>query len=238
MHNRRARWLVPFLTASLLVSASAASTASAHAKGGGKKARGEVTSFDMTSLALVVAMRNGDTFEGTVDPDAQVKLEHRGHHSHGQGHGNPSRGSLEDLVAGALVLRMKVDDEGVVHKVRLRKAPADPCEPAVEEPSVEEPEGEEPEGEEPSDDGSGEEGDGTTTERRLDDGDDVTECPDSEDGDDSGDDVEDGDDSGDDVEDVEDVEEPGDDSEDDSSDDVEEGTDDGSDDDSGSEGGV
>ena len=217
MRNRRARWLVPFLTASLLVSASAASTAFAHGKGGGKKARGEVTSFDMTSLALVVAMRNGDTFEGTVDPDAQVKLEHRGHHSHGQGHGNPSRGSLEDIVAGALVLRMKVDDEGVVHKVRLRKAPVDPCEPAVEEPTVEEPEGdesegEEPEGEEPGDDGSEEEGDGTTTERRLDDGDDVTECPDSEPGDDSGDDVED----------VEDGEE---------------GTD-GSDDGTGSEGGV
>ena len=230
MHNRRARWLVPFLTASLLVSASAASTAFAHGKGGGKKARGEVTSFDMTSMALVVAMRNGDTFEGTVDPDAQVKLEHRGHHSHGQGHGNPSRGSLEDVVAGALVLRMKFDDEGVVEKIRLRKAPVDACEPAVEEPTEEE-----PEGEEPGDDGSEEEGDGTTTERRLDDGDDVTECPGTEPGDDAEGEEEPGDDSGDDVE---DVEEPGDDSEDDSSDDVEEGTDDGSDDDSGSEGGV
>jgi hypothetical protein len=234
MHNRRARWLVPFLTASLLVSASAASTAFAHGKGGGKKARGEVTSFDSTSMALVVAMRNGDTFEGTVDPDAQVKMEHRGNHSHGQGHGNPSRGSLEDILPGALVLRMKFDDEGVVDKIRLRKAAVDPCEPAVEEPTVEEPEGEDPEGEEPTDDGS-EEGDGTTTERRLDDGDDVTECAESEPGDDVEGEEEPGDDSGDDVEDEsDDGSDDSDDGTDDSTEDEEEDTGD----DSGSEGGV
>jgi hypothetical protein len=201
MHNRRARWLVPFLTASLLVSASAASTAFAkNGRGGGKKPRGEVTSFDMTSMALVVAMRNGDTFEGTVDPDAQVKVEHRGNHSHGNGHGNPSRGSLEDIVAGALVLRMKVDD-GVVEKIRLRKKAADPCEPAAEEPEGEE-----------ADDDSGEdveEGDGGTAERRADVDEEETDCPDGaepgddaegeeEPGDDSGDDVEDGSDDGDD----------------------------------------
>ena len=148
----------------------------------------------MTSLALVVAMRNGDTFEGTVDPDAQVKLEHRGHHSHGNGHGNPSRGSLEDIVPGALVLRMKFDDEGVVEKIRLRKKAADPCEPVVEEPD----------GEEPGDDVEGEEepvepGDGTA-ERRANDGE-GADCPDgTEPGDDGEGEAEPGDDSVDDGE--------------------------------------
>ena len=140
MHNLRARWLVPFLTASLLVSAAAASTSLAkNGRGGGKKARGEVTSFDAATLALEVALRNGETFEGTVDPDVQVKLEHRGNHSHGNGHRNPSRGSLDDIVPGAQVLRMKFDDEGVVSKLRLRPAKE---EPVVEEPVVEDDAGE------------------------------------------------------------------------------------------------
>jgi len=170
MHGRRARWLVPFLTASLLVSASAASTALAkNGRGGGKKPRGEVTSFDATTLALEVALRSGDTFEGTVDPDAKVKLEHRGNHSHGHGHGNPSRGSLEDIVPGAKVLRMKFDKDGVVDKLRLRPAKEDPCEPAVDES-----EGVEPEVEESEDDG--------TAERRAEEPVDETACDETEDG--------------------------------------------------------
>jgi hypothetical protein len=163
MHNLRARWLVPFLTASLLVSAAAASTSLAKkGRGGGKKARGEVTSFDATTLALEVALRNGETFEGTVDPDVQVKLEHRGNHSHGNGHGNPSRGSLEDIVPGAQVLRMKFDDEGVVDKLRLRPAKEEEVveEPVVEEPVVEEPVVEEPVVEEPVVEDGSEEGSG------------------------------------------------------------------------------
>jgi hypothetical protein len=195
MHNRRARWLVPFLTAALLVSASATTALAKNGRGGGKKARGEVTSFDATTLALSVELRTGETFEGTVDPDVQVKLEHRGNHSHGHGHGNPSRGSLEDIVPGAQVLRMKTDD-GVVEKLRLRPAKVDPCEPVVEEPEVEEPEVDEPED------------DGTAVRSAEEVPEDETDCeePGSDDDgveDDSGDDVDDdtGDDSEDGVED-------------------------------------
>ena len=156
MRNKRARFLVPFLSASLLVSVTA-STALAHrGHGAGKKPRGVVTSFDVESLALAVELRNGDVFEGTVDPDVQVKVEHRGNHDR---NGNPSRGSLEDIVPGAMVLRMKVDDEGVVDKLRLRPEKKDPCAP------------DEGEGEEPGDDGSDDDGsvveepdDGTPTE--------------------------------------------------------------------------
>ena len=135
MQHRRTRWFVPFLAASLVVTGALSSVASAkNGRGGGKKARGEVTSFDAGSMALEVALRNGETFTGTVDPDVQVKLEHRGNHAHGQGHGNPSRGSLEDIVPGAQVLRMKIDGD-VVEKIRLRAAPAaaDPCATEEEE---------------------------------------------------------------------------------------------------------
>ncbi|MGH2753266.1 MAG: hypothetical protein ACRDLB_02430 [Actinomycetota bacterium] len=140
MRNGRARFVIPFLTASLLVSSSVASTALArNGRGGGKKAMGEVTAFDSATMDLEVELRNGDTFEGTVAPDVQVKLEHRGHHSHNHGDRNPSRGSVDDIVPGAGVLRMKLDKEGVVDKIRLRPAKTDPCAP-VEEPVVEEPE--------------------------------------------------------------------------------------------------
>ena len=205
--NTRTRWLVPFLSASLLFSASAAALAH-KGKGGGKKPRGVVTSFDAESLALEVELRNGDVFEGTVDPDVQVKLEHRGDHSRS---GNPSRGSMEDIVPGAMVLRMKVDDEGVVDKIRLRPEKKDPCAPDEgegDEPVTEEPVGEEPVVEEPDDgtptdpaarrpvdeDGSEEECDESDAED--DESDDEVE---DEPGDDTGD--ESGDDSGDGVED-------------------------------------
>jgi hypothetical protein len=213
MHDRRARWLVPFLTASLLVSASASAALAHKGRRGGKKPRGVVTSFDAGSMALAVELRNGDTFEGIVDPDVQVKLEHRGRHSHAKDHGNPSNGSVEDIVPGALVLRMKFDDEGVVDKLRLRPAEEDPCasddDGDVEEPEVEEAD-EGSEVEEPED--------GTPTEPTAKHPAEEDEAEDVCEEDPAGDDVEDdevGDDSGD-----EPVDEPGDEPVDDSGDGV------------------
>jgi hypothetical protein len=117
MRNKRARFLVPFLTASLLVSVAPSAALAHRGHSAGKKPRGIVTSFDVGSMALVIELRNGDVFEGTVDPDVQVKVEHRGDHTR---NGNPSRGSVEDIVPGAMVLRMKFDDEGEVDRLRLR----------------------------------------------------------------------------------------------------------------------
>ncbi len=126
--------------------AQARSTRSEHR--GGKKAVGEVVSFDATTSALVVALSGGDELTANVDPDVQVKLDHRGHANkeRERAHGNPTRGSVDDLVAGTPVLRLKLE-EGVVTKIRLRPLP-------VETPAV--PEGEEREEVPAPDDGSAE----------------------------------------------------------------------------------
>ena len=91
-------------------------------KRGGKKPVAEVLSFDQTTLELHLLMRDGTETGQTVDAGVQVKVEHRGAHARGKGHGNPSRGSLADLVPGTKVLRIKLTD-GVVTKLRLRRAP-------------------------------------------------------------------------------------------------------------------
>ncbi len=117
----------------------AAGALPAHAKSGrsqlrgGKKPLGEIVSFDAATSALVVELVNSDELTGSVAPDAQVKLEHRGNFSKTAGHGNPSRGSLDDLVAGALVLRLKTEDD-VITKLRIRPLPAEtgPVPPADE----------------------------------------------------------------------------------------------------------
>ena len=99
---------------------------------GGKKALGEIVSFDPATSALVVETTGGDELTVTVDPEVKVKLEHRGRYRRsGDGHGNPSRGSLDDIVGGALVLRLKTEDNAVT-KIRLRPAPEAPIVPSDE----------------------------------------------------------------------------------------------------------
>ena len=110
------------------VSLALAAVPGAHASGGntargGKKPLGEIVSFDQATLELGVQLRDGSLAAHTVDADVRVKLVHRGHHGRGRGHGNPSRGGLDDLDPGAQVLRWKVRD-GVVEKIRLRPAAA------------------------------------------------------------------------------------------------------------------
>jgi hypothetical protein len=92
-------------------------------KRGGKKPIAEVVSFDPTTMQLALTLPDGTGTTQTVVAGVQVKVEHRGDHSRGKGHGNPSKGSLDDLVAGTKVLRMKVK-AGVVTKLRLRRASA------------------------------------------------------------------------------------------------------------------
>ena len=82
----------------------------------GKKAIGTVVSFDATSGTLVADMRNGSTYTGQVSPDAKIKLEHRGKPA---AKGNATKGSLDDLVAGATLLKVKRSD-GVVRRIHLR----------------------------------------------------------------------------------------------------------------------
>jgi len=159
------------VVAVMTVAASMAAPA-ALAKGnkgkGGKKAIGEVTGFDATTGALVVTLTDGTVFAGTANEGTKVKIEHRGNHGKGKGHGNPSNGDLADLVAGAKVLKMKTADDGLtVKKIRLRPVAAAPVaeEPAAEAPAVEdELAEEEPVEEEPVDEGTGDgdAGDGGT----------------------------------------------------------------------------
>ncbi|MEA2461591.1 MAG: hypothetical protein QOH90_1768 [Actinomycetota bacterium] len=107
-------------------------------KRGGKKPIAEVLSFDPGSLQLDLQMNDGSESGQTVDAGVQIKVEHRGAHAHGKGHGNPSRGTLADLVPGTKVLRMKLTG-GVVTKLRLRRAAA----PATETPASEPDDGDE-----------------------------------------------------------------------------------------------
>lgn len=102
----------------LLLALGAIAAPAALAKRGGKKPVGTVTSWDGTTLQ--VTLNGGQTVTATVAPDVQVKVEHRGEHSRGKGHGNPSNGSVEDIFVGVSVLRIKLED-GVVTKLRLRR---------------------------------------------------------------------------------------------------------------------
>ncbi|HWL65623.1 MAG TPA: hypothetical protein VNP73_06575 [Actinomycetota bacterium] len=91
-------------------------------RGHGKRAMGTIESFDGTTLS--VALDDTTTWSGPVACDVKVRVEHRGRHARGKGHGNPSRGSVTDLKPGAWILRMKLDD-GIVEKVHVRPAPTD-----------------------------------------------------------------------------------------------------------------
>lgn len=124
MHRLSARTVTAVSLVALIAAAAPVQAKSPHSgRSGGKKPIGEVVSFDAATSALVVDLNDGEELTTTVAEDAQVKLEHRGSHRRNKGHGNPSKGSLEDLVAGALVLRMKVEDDEVT-KIRLRPVPA------------------------------------------------------------------------------------------------------------------
>lgn len=125
MHRAVSRTVTAVSLAGLLAGAALPAQAkSPHSEHrGGKKAVGTVVSFDEATSLLVVDLAEGEDLTAAVDPDVQVKLEHRGQHRKSKGHGNPSRGSTDDLVAGAQVLRVKLEDETVT-KIRLRPAPA------------------------------------------------------------------------------------------------------------------
>ena len=116
------RRITAVFTAALVLGAVAAPAALADghdgSRRGGKKPIGTVASFDGTTLT--VTLNDGSTTTATADESVQVKIDHRGRPA---AKGNPTRGSLEDLVAGALVLRLKTDD-GVLEKVRLRRTAA------------------------------------------------------------------------------------------------------------------
>lgn len=132
MHRFSARTLTVVALAGLLAAASlpaqAKSSRPKHHRG--KKAMGEITSFDAATMTLTVDLPGDDDFSGAVDPDVQVKLDHRGWNKRG-GDGNPTRGSLDDLLPGTPVLRMKVEDD-LVTKIRIRptgeEAPLPPAE--------------------------------------------------------------------------------------------------------------
>ena len=104
-----------------LLLAFAATPATAHqGHGTGKKPMGTIESFDGTTLT--VTLSDGSSQSATTTDDTRVKVEHRGNHTHGRGHGNPSRGSLDDLQAGNFVLRMKMRGD-TLEQIRIRRAP-------------------------------------------------------------------------------------------------------------------
>lgn len=121
----RASWKVLPVAIAAVAVASFAATAGAHSgKGEGKKPLGTIASFDGTTLT--VALTSGETETATVTEDTQIKVEHRGHPVHkkgrDKGQGNPSQGDPEVLTAGSFVLRMKVDEDGNLDKIRVRPA--------------------------------------------------------------------------------------------------------------------
>ncbi len=107
-------------TAALVLGAVAAPAALAKGPShkGGKKPVGTVASFDGTTLT--VTMKDGSSETAVVAEDTKVKIDHRGRPA---AKGNPTRGDLDDLVEGTLVLRMKTDD-GELEKIRIRRAAA------------------------------------------------------------------------------------------------------------------
>lgn len=134
MHRVSARTLTVLSLAGLLAAASLP----AHAKSSrpkqhrGKKAMGEIVSFDAATSTLVVDLPGEEDFTGGLDPDVQVKLDHRGWNKRPGSHGNPTKGSVDDLLPGTPVLRMKVEDD-VVTKIRIRPVAEAPLPPTEDE---------------------------------------------------------------------------------------------------------
>jgi hypothetical protein len=109
----------------------------------GKKALGEIVSFDAATSTLVVDVAGDEDFTGVVDPDVQVKLDHRGWAKKGGSNGNPTEGSTDDLLPGTPILRMKVEDD-LVTKIRIRpvaeEAPPDETDTTTTDDSDNDPE--------------------------------------------------------------------------------------------------
>ena len=156
MHRFSTRTLTVVALAGLLAAASlpAQAKSSRPKQHRGKKAMGEITSFDPATMTLAVDLAGDEDFSGAVDPDVQVKLDHRGWNKRGGGHGNPSEGSLDDLLPGTPVLRMKVEDD-LVTKIRIRPtAEESPLPPAEDTDDNDDalPGDDTPSGDTPSDD--------------------------------------------------------------------------------------
>ncbi|MGH2729797.1 MAG: hypothetical protein ACRDJI_04230 [Actinomycetota bacterium] len=127
---RIASRILTLLAVGIVASAlgSATATPGKHdgaTKPGGKKPIGTVAAFDPATGALTVTTNGGEELTGTLAPDAHIKIEHRGKHATGKGHGNPTAGSTDDIVAGAWVLRIK-EREGLITHLRLRPLPVEP----------------------------------------------------------------------------------------------------------------
>ncbi len=133
MHRFSARTLTVVSLVGLLAAASlpAQAKSSRPKQHRGKKALGEVVSFDAATSTLVVDLPGEEDFTGAVAPDVQVKLDHRGWNKRGDSSGNPTEGSVEDLLPGTPVLRMKIEDD-LVTKIRIRPL-AEEAPPAEEE---------------------------------------------------------------------------------------------------------
>lgn len=132
MHRLSTRTLTVVALAGLLAAASLPAQAkpSRPKQHRGKKALGEIVSFDAATSTLVVDLAGDEDYTGAVAPDVQVKLDHRGWAKKGGGsHGNPTEGSVEDLLPGTPVLRMKVEDD-LVTKIRIRPTADTPLPPA------------------------------------------------------------------------------------------------------------
>lgn len=170
--HRHIRTLTVVSLVGLLAAASLPAQAKSRPKQHrGKKAIGEIVSFDSATSTLVVDLAGDDDFTGAVDPEVRVKIDHRGWAKKSGPHGNPTEGSVEDLLPGTPVLRMKVEDD-LVTKIRIRPTGEESPLPPVENDDVE--------GDETADDSSAE---------------DATDDEATEDQDDDSDDTEDGDDS-------------------------------------------
>jgi hypothetical protein len=145
--SRVATLLVALLAFGALAATSVAARPGKHQeeKRGGKKPLGKIVSFDSSTMLLTLVDKEGVEHTGTVAADAKVKVRHRGEHDATEEHTSPSNGTLDDLVPGALVLKMKRDEDVIVG---IRLAP-----PRAEEPA------EEPISDE-TDEDAGDEGDG------------------------------------------------------------------------------
>jgi hypothetical protein len=120
MHRSVTRSMTVVALAALLAAASLPAQAKSRPKQHrGKKAIGQIVSFDEATMTLAVDLPGDEDFSGAVDPDVQVKVDHRGWAKKGASRGNPTVGSLDDLAPGSLVLRMKVEDD-LVTKIRIR----------------------------------------------------------------------------------------------------------------------
>lgn len=149
------RSTIRLLTVAALTWSLAAASLPAQAKSSrpkqhrGKKALGEVVSFDEATMTLTVDLPGDEDFTGAVDPDVQVKLDHRGWAKRGGDHGNPTEGSTDDLLPGTPVLRMKVEDD-LVTKIRIRPLPDAAPLPAQDDAEGDAPEGDGTSGDDPA----------------------------------------------------------------------------------------